>query len=246
MEEVNEDVLAKVRKLLAQAEDPACTEKEAEAFSGKATALMAKYAIDKALLAAKAKFDLEPEIREIHLGDGYIQAKFHLATIIAESFHCTTLRTLRRNSTKYREGKDGKVEVFGYASDIDAFLILYTSLYTQAHNQAMANYPGDIHLKRWKHAFITGFAEIIRERLAIAQQEATAEATTQEPGTAIVLRDRSLAVKKLVETTYPKLQKLKFSVQSESGYKSGQRAGECANLHNSNSVGGTNRRTLGR
>ncbi|MEI2714004.1 MAG: DUF2786 domain-containing protein [Nocardioides sp.] len=43
--------LARIRKLLAQAEDPACTPAEAEAFTAKAADLMARYGIDEALLA---------------------------------------------------------------------------------------------------------------------------------------------------------------------------------------------------
>ena len=44
-------LLARVRKLLAKAEDPACTPAEAEAFTAKATELIAKYGVDQALLA---------------------------------------------------------------------------------------------------------------------------------------------------------------------------------------------------
>ena len=44
-------MLAKVRKLLAKAEDPATTPAEAEAYTAKAAALMAAYGIDRALLA---------------------------------------------------------------------------------------------------------------------------------------------------------------------------------------------------
>src|SRR4051794_35012987 len=46
-------VLDKVRKLLAKAEDPACSPAEAEALTAKATELIAKYGVDQALLAAR-------------------------------------------------------------------------------------------------------------------------------------------------------------------------------------------------
>ena len=48
----DDSLLARVRKLLAMAEDPACTAAEAEAFTTKATELIAKYGVDRALLAA--------------------------------------------------------------------------------------------------------------------------------------------------------------------------------------------------
>lgn len=245
MEKVNEDALEKIRKLLAKAESTESAH-EAEALSAKATELMAAYTIDAALLAAKAKQDLKPTVREIFLGNGYIQANGYLAKVVAEPYRCRIIRTVRRNKTKYHQAKEGKVEIFGFDSDIDAFLILYTSLATQAHNQAAVSCPASVHLKKWKHSFITGFANKIKERLAAAQEEATAAATTSEPGTAIVLRDRSLAVQVLVNETYSDLKTFKYYTSSSDGYSSGQRAGERANLHNSNSVGGNNRPSLGR
>ena len=47
-----DDKLARIRKLLAQAEDPAATAAEAEAFNAKAAELMARHGVDAALLAA--------------------------------------------------------------------------------------------------------------------------------------------------------------------------------------------------
>ena len=44
--------LARVRKLLAKAEDTAVTPQEAEAYTAKAAELMASYGIDRAMLAA--------------------------------------------------------------------------------------------------------------------------------------------------------------------------------------------------
>ena len=48
---MSDPLLARVRKLLAKAEDPACTPAEAEAFTAKATELIAKYGVDQALLS---------------------------------------------------------------------------------------------------------------------------------------------------------------------------------------------------
>ena len=46
------DLLDRVRKLLAKAEDEGCTPEEAEALTAKAAELMARYGIDRALLGA--------------------------------------------------------------------------------------------------------------------------------------------------------------------------------------------------
>ena len=51
---MTDTMLEKVRKLLAKAEDPGCTPAEAAAFNDKATELIAKYGVDRALLAAAA------------------------------------------------------------------------------------------------------------------------------------------------------------------------------------------------
>jgi len=50
--EAPDKLLDRVRKLLAKAEDESCTPPEAEALTAKAAELMAKYGIDRALLAA--------------------------------------------------------------------------------------------------------------------------------------------------------------------------------------------------
>jgi len=46
------NLLERVRKLLAKAEDDSVTPAEAEALTAKAAELMARYGIDRALLAA--------------------------------------------------------------------------------------------------------------------------------------------------------------------------------------------------
>lgn len=47
-----DDKLARIRKLLARAEDPAATPAEAEAFNAKAAELLAPYAYEKGTLGA--------------------------------------------------------------------------------------------------------------------------------------------------------------------------------------------------
>ena len=49
---IDNDLLDRVRKLLAKAEDEGCTPEEAEALTAKAAELMARYGIDRALLGA--------------------------------------------------------------------------------------------------------------------------------------------------------------------------------------------------
>src|SRR4029453_10342515 len=51
---MTDSMLDKVRKLLAKAEDPGCTPAEAAALNDKAAEIIAKYGVDRALLAAAA------------------------------------------------------------------------------------------------------------------------------------------------------------------------------------------------
>jgi hypothetical protein len=79
-------MLDKVRKLLAKAEDPACTREEAEALTAKAAELIAKYGIDQAMLAAGGT--QRPQAvgnRLVELQGPYLREKAHLLHVVAES-----------------------------------------------------------------------------------------------------------------------------------------------------------------
>ena len=109
-----EAILVKVRKLLAKAEDEACTPAEAEAFTAKAAELIAKYGIDAALLA-----DTEPETdrvgdRVIVLDAPYALDKACLLFSVAGPLRC---RCVRR--TRYPYGrKELSVHLFGFGADL--------------------------------------------------------------------------------------------------------------------------------
>ncbi len=116
-------LLARVRKLLAKAEDPACTSAEAEAFTAKATELIAKYGVDRALLAAQ-----DPAIdpvgdRIVPLDAPYALDKAGLLAAVAVPLGCRVVRRTR----------DGvKVHLFGHDADLERVELLFTSLLVQA------------------------------------------------------------------------------------------------------------------
>jgi hypothetical protein len=62
-------LLARVRKLLAKAEAAGVTPAEAQALTAKAAELMAKYGIDRALLAAARPETDRPADRVIDVGN---------------------------------------------------------------------------------------------------------------------------------------------------------------------------------
>ena len=74
------NLLERVRKLLAQAEDPGVTAQEAEAFNAKAAELIARHGIDAALLAATGRTRDEVGHRAIVVDNPYARDKAHLLT----------------------------------------------------------------------------------------------------------------------------------------------------------------------
>ena len=121
-------ILDKVRKLLAKAEDPACTPAEAEAFTAKAAELIAKYGVDAALLA-----ETDPERdpvgdRVVDVPAPYATEKCTLLSEVATELRCRAVRRLRRGSA----GKEFSMHLFGHAADLERVEVLFTSLLVQA------------------------------------------------------------------------------------------------------------------
>ena len=84
------DLLDRVRKLLAKAEDEGCTPEEAEALTAKAAELMARYGIDRALLGALHPETDKPADRVFTLEGGRIRFEGSVAELAADdSLHRT-------------------------------------------------------------------------------------------------------------------------------------------------------------
>lgn len=230
----NESKLATVRALLAKAEAtqfPA----EAEAFTAKAMELMARHGIDEALLAAAGKTEDELTHLVVDLLAPYAADKGSLLSTIGRHNTCRTIRT------KY--GKVRRMYVHGWKSDLERVEMLYTSLLLQMtagvlrpyhHGGAMpANTPGES--KSNRIAWMAGFIHAVDGRLKAAHAAAVAESVAStpgstEPGVALVLRDRSLAVDDAVGEMFPKLRKGQPRYIRGSGYSNGHAAGMRADL----------------
>jgi len=133
--EAPERLLDRVRKLLAQAEDDSVTPAEAQAFTAKAAQLMAKYGIDRALLAADRPETDQPANRILDIDNPWAREKAHLLSGLASALRCQCI--LLGGS---RPGS--RVHLFGFASDIDRTDLLYTSILIQmAHGLATARCP---------------------------------------------------------------------------------------------------------
>ncbi|BFU41855.1 DUF2786 domain-containing protein [Krasilnikovia sp. MM14-A1004] len=228
-------MLDKVRKLLAKAEDEACTPAEAEAFTAKAAALIAKYGIDQALLA-----DVVPSAdvvgdRVIAMDAPYARDKAGLLAGIAHALRC---RTVRRTQHTPGDGKLISMHLFGFGADLDRVELLYTSLLVQAaHALAAAYVPWGEHPATYRRSWYAGYATAIHRRLREA--EARAEADAEHAHTAarhsgrsvaLVLADRSALVDRAQAAAYPKLTAGRARRLSGSGDRDGYAAGQRADL----------------
>jgi Protein of unknown function (DUF2786) len=226
--EAPERLLDRVRKLLAQAEDDSVTPAEAQAFTAKAAALMAKYGIERALLAAERPETDKPADRVIDIDNPWAREKAHLLSGLASALrcHCILLNGTRPGS---------RVHIFGFASDIDRTDLLYTSVLIQmSHGLAGARVPEWSSSPRaWRRSWLLGFATAVISRVREAEHRATAAATA--PGaaegerTALVLADRSLVIRRQVEHAYPVTRKARVTY-SGSGYRDGYAQGQRADI----------------
>lgn len=220
-------ILDKVRKLLAKAEDPACTPAEAESFTAKAAELIAKYGVDTALLAA-ADPALDPVgDLVIEVPAPYALDKCSLISGIAGVLRCRAIRRDARHAT----GRRFSVHLFGHGSDLRRTEILFTSLLVQA-SQALAAHqvPGWQHPAAYRRSWLAGYTYAVVTRLGAAERRAAddAERDRTGPSVALVLADRSAQVARRVSEAYPRLglaspRRLSGNGRSH-GYAAGQRA----------------------
>ena len=116
-------LLERVRKLLAKAGDESVTPPEAQALTAKAAELMAKYGIDRALLAADQPETDRPADRIVTVENPWGRVKAHLLTGLATALRCQCVLLPARDGMR--------VHLFGYASDLERADLLYTSLLVQ-------------------------------------------------------------------------------------------------------------------
>jgi hypothetical protein len=223
-----ERLLDRVRKLLAQAEDDAVTPAEAQAFTAKAAELMAKYGIDRALLAADQPETDQAANRILDIDNPWAREKAHLICGLASALRCQAI--LLGSS---RPGS--RVHIFGFGSDIERTDLLYTSVLIQmAHGLAGAQVPDWSSSPRaWRRSWLLGFATAVIARVRQAEHgavsAATGSASASSDRTALVLADRSLVIRRQVEQAYPITRKARITY-SGSGYRDGYERGQRADL----------------
>jgi Protein of unknown function (DUF2786) len=227
---VQTDLLDRVRKLLAKAEDDGCTPEEAEALTAKAAELMARYGIDRALLGALRPETDRPANRVFDLDNPWAAVKAQLLAGLATALRCQCILLSRREP-------GSRVHVFGYLSDLERADILFTSLLVQmARALALQPVPARGGTKAWRRSWMLGFSSAVVARVLAAEEAAVASASASSgqaagggPSAALVLADRAVTVRRQAEQAYPRTRKTRVTFTGN-GYADGYREGQKADI----------------
>lgn len=236
--------LATIRALLAKAEATTFAA-EAEAFTAKASELMARYALDEAMVWASSRGETgtPTEIRLV-IHRPFTAQKAVLVNSVANAYGCQALRLGRAD-----DGATEHMSVIGFASDLSLVETLVTSLFLQLTSAMTAPLPGPARrpasqVAAWRRSFIMGFTATVTERLIADRAQAAADTDRERtaaggdrtadaavPSAALVLRDRSAAVDDEFRQRYPRIRTSRVSSgTSESGRRAGTSAGRTADL----------------
>jgi hypothetical protein len=222
--------LERVRALLAKAESTGFAA-EAEAYTAKAQELMARHSIDYALLSVGSVVRDEPVGRRIGLENPYEAPKVLLLDAVAGANRCRAIWS----------SSFGFVTVCGFAADIDAVELLFTSLLVQAtaammHAGSRRDAHGRSTTRSFRQSFLTAFAQRIGERLATATKQATEQASRDlagQPGAdrlLPILASRDGAVGAMAEELFPDVVGRAVAVTNREGWAFGRAAADQAHL----------------
>ncbi|MDQ1029710.1 hypothetical protein QF035_007292 [Streptomyces umbrinus] len=237
---LSDELLAKVKAILRLAENPAATKAEAEAFLQKATAMMAKYGIEQAMLRGDDPAVREkPADRVVEVVAPWMGECKRLLSAIAFAMRCHPI---------YPGGKANKhrVHLFGFPSDLHSVEVLYASLrlqMLQGADRADARHrpPGELP-RAYKRSWMLGFIRAVALRIGEAEraaredsereraEAAATDTSVQGRSVALVLADRTTEVETEVASRYPKLGKVRRTRFTGSGYRQGHVDGQQADI----------------
>ena len=221
----------RVDALLAKA---ASTEfgEEADALMAKAQQLMARHAIDDAMLAASGRSPRsEPICEDFVVHPPYATAKAALLATVAGANHC---RAVAGSAGSGRQ----RCTLVGHEADLANVRALYGSLSVHAAAAMIAaEVPGYDTPRRFRHAFLLAFTARIGERLRAAAvsaerdaQAAQAAAPGAGQGVDVVLADRRSEVDQAFRRSFPNVRRTTSRASSSAGIMSGRAAADGAGL----------------
>lgn len=223
---VDDKLLARIRALLAKAEATTFPD-EADTFTAKAQELMARHAIDHALLRAAGTLGGgagdDVAARRVLVNDHYADAKTLLLAVVAEA-----------NDGRTVWDKDhGHATVFAHPTDLELIELLYTSLLVQATQAAGAAGRAATRGRAasFRRAFLTSYAIRIGDRLDDARRQVEQEAVGRHGAALVpVLAARRDAVDRAVEEAFPRLATSRPRSYDAQGWAAGAQAADLADL----------------
>ncbi len=242
------DIAAKVAALLSKAESTTFPD-EADALTAKAHALMAKYRIDAAMVAAVSGVLEEGGIvQHVFIMKGsYGARKLGLAHAVARATGCKGVSTDFGKDPGGRRGWRYRMTVFGTKSDTIWCEDLFYSLCRQmdssiARETKLRGYAGGTG-RQFGTGFVAGFTNEVAKRLKAVNETAVREAQDAakpgEPSVAVVLASKAERVEKEFRIAFPRTgTRYQASVTSYTGYGAGKTAGATATIARG-SVGGS-------
>lgn len=217
--------LNRVNALLAKADSTEFPE-EAEALLAKAQALMARHAIDDAMLGAAGHDPaIAPETEIVVVAAPYATAKATLLSTVASANHSRCVRSSVGGGAQ-------RCVVVGHPADLANVRTLFTALSLHAARTMMAaSVPAHDTPRRFRHAFLLAFTGRVGERLRTASAQAEQDASVEGgTGVALVLADKEAAVDRAFREAFPFVRNARVSSSSYAGARSGRAAAERAGL----------------
>ena len=223
---VDPRALSRVRGLLAKA-GSTDFEAEAQALTAKAQELMARHAIDTAMLARRGGSPAgagQVQARRLHLDDPHAEAK---AAVVQAVGTANGVRVVLVPAL-------GIATLVGMPGDLDAVELLVTSLLLQS-GRALADAAQLVGARgrstAYRRGFLYSYAQRVEERLTEARDSARVEATaTYGSDLAPVLADRQAAVDRAVEELFPSVRRRGGRTVDPAGWSAGRRAADAADL----------------
>jgi Protein of unknown function (DUF2786) len=211
----------RIRKLLALADSP--NENEAAAAAEKALALMLRYGIELATVAASTGERLAVDE---HVLDGRVDPwRRMLADAVARSAGGQIVWAPDGYSRS-----QGKIFFYGPSGTVGGIIELYRYLEAQlvviSATAAAARRERRVHGRTWRNSFLLGAVGRLAQRLDARRAETT---ETAENGRALVLV--KTAVERKIERRWPELESSRYRASvARSAYEAGSHAGKHVDL----------------
>lgn len=227
---VDEKILNRIRGLLAKA-DGGATAEECQVYSEKAAELMAKHAVDLAMVSDSAPVD-DPVVHlAIRLTGSYENPKAILLAAMAKPMSCSVIH-----------GHNGELHLFGHRSDAEHVKALFHLLLVQALRGVAIARPaysrGASSVAAYRRAYLAGFATAIAVRMTAGRAQAVREHTAAGTGGELVLVRRADEAKALQRETFPRTRVSRPRYSSVGGYAAGMAAGGRADFGRGHVAGG--------